>query len=174
MQGPERVAMLNACARWFFGSTRRLLIREVLLGIARLTDTPRIGAFDNLTVAILLRDPALKGQARVRARLRRRIASAIKIAQPIRTHRNKHIAHLDHALVQGATTIVLPKVPSGTVSKVLRALAAAYNEHGRSVLNTDTSFELRPLGSVDALIRILESSERWAKFQTLNNPKTST
>ena len=174
MHGPERVAMLNACARWFFGSTRRLLIREVLLGIARLTDSPRIGALDNLTVAILLRDPALKGQARVRARLRRRIASAIKIAQPIRTHRNKDIAHLDHALVQGASTVVLPKVPSGTVSKVLRALAAAYNEHGRSVLNTDTSFELRPLGSVDALIRILESSDRWAKVRTLNNPKTPT
>src|SRR2546427_9015634 len=39
----------NACARWFFGSTQRLLIREVLLGIARLTDSPSIGAFDNLT-----------------------------------------------------------------------------------------------------------------------------
>jgi hypothetical protein len=73
-------------------------------------------------------------------------------------------------VVQGASTVVLPKVPSGRVSKVLRALAAAYNEHGRSVLNTDTSFELRPLGSVDALIGILESSERWVKFQTLNNP----
>ena len=166
--------MLNACAGWFFGSTQRLLIREVLLGIARLTDSPRIGAFDNLTIAILLRDPALKGQEQIRARLRRRVALAIKLAQPIRTHRNKHIAHLDHAVVQGASTILLPRVPSGMVSKVLRGLAAAYNEHGRSVANTDTSFELRPLGSVDALLRILESSERWTKFQTLNNLTTST
>jgi len=167
--GTERVKMLYACARWFFGTTQRLLVREVLLGISRLTDAPASGKQENLTIAALLRDPALRGQRNAQARLKRRIATAKRIAAPIRTHRHKAIAHLDHAVLVAKTADPLPRLPLATVTKALGALEAAYNEHGRSIYHTDSDFAIKSMSSAHALVRILEESERWKRFKVLTD-----
>ena len=54
----ERVQLLNTCASWFFATTQRLLMREVILGISRLTDPVKFGRFDNLVLSSLLLSPA--------------------------------------------------------------------------------------------------------------------
>ena len=61
--------MLNACARWFFALTQRVLLREVLLGISRLTDSVKTGRFDNLVIGSLLQDPAVDKHPGLRQKL---------------------------------------------------------------------------------------------------------
>ena len=165
LSGSERVKVLNVCAAWFFGMTQRLLMREMLLGISRLTDKAAFGPFDNLTIEGLLRDPALKGKTNLRALLGRRVRKAIRIAGPIRVHRNKYIAHLDHAVAVGNPAALLPRFPLATIRNSLDALEAVYNEHGRRVLGTDTAFELNSLRAAEALFRILEQSDRWTRWK---------
>ena len=162
--GNQRVEMLNICASWFFGMTQRMMTREMILGISRLTDSATIGPFDNLTIAGLLRDPALRGQRNARRRLRRRVARAIRLAEPIRTHRNKYVAHLDHALAVGNPATPLPRFPLATVGKTIHALEDAYNEHARTVRNAHASFGSNALGGAEALCGILEDSERWKQW----------
>lgn len=165
--GTARVEVLNICSAWFFGMTQRMLMREMILGISRMTDKATIGSFDNLTIAGLLQDPALKGKVNLRARLRRRVAKASRLAEPIRTQRNKYIAHLDHALAVGRAVAPLPRFPLATIGKILHALEDAYNEHGRHVRNADTSFDLNSLSAAEALYSILENSDRWKRWQAM-------
>ena len=56
-ESPERIRLLNACASWFFGTTQRVMMRETILGISRLTDAPATGPFKNLVLATLITDP---------------------------------------------------------------------------------------------------------------------
>jgi len=93
---PERLEMLNACAAWFFGLVQRALLREQILGISRLTDPVKMGAKTNLVLRSLLADPALLGKGAVLAELEVAIGEAEATAKPIRAHRHKYIAHLDH------------------------------------------------------------------------------
>ena len=151
----------------FFGFLQRLLIRDVLLAIARLTDDLRVGKFTNLTVCSLLLDPALAGHRSVRYRLMRRVVTARAAAEPIRVHRNKYLAHLDHQTAVSRQLKTLPELPRVTIAAAITALEAAYNEHGRSLRNTDTTFELHSLGSARALVPILETSERWRLVRQL-------
>jgi hypothetical protein len=72
----ERVRMLNACAGWFFNLTQRVLLRETILGISRVTDPAKTRAFDNLALEFLLRDPALSRQPEVEGDLRAAITKA--------------------------------------------------------------------------------------------------
>jgi hypothetical protein len=163
----ERLRMLNACAGRFFAYVQRLLIREVILSVSRLTDEPSVGKHKNLTISVLLSDPALVGHRKERAEIRRRINNAKRAAGALRLHRHAYIAHLDHELVAKRTNRRLPALPSLNITKVIRALEDAYDYHGQVCRNTSTSFELDSLSSAHALMAILESSERWRKYREI-------
>src|SRR5690349_12883241 len=66
---PERVDLLNACARWFFALSQMALFREILLGISRLTDPLEQGKHTNLVLASLARSPELAERPEVAKRL---------------------------------------------------------------------------------------------------------
>ena len=166
----ERVRMLNACAAWFFGVTQRSLLRETILGISRLTDSATLGKYDNLVLSSLLSDPALNVLPDVKEELASAIQDAVEAAQPVRVHRNKYIAHLDHATAIGAPDEPLPALSRSDISAVIAKVEAAYNVHGRRVRGTDNDFALHTLRSADALVQILEHSERWKRYRALHPP----
>src|SRR6266566_7380600 len=68
-ESQERIELLNACARWYFGTTQRLLMREVILGVSRLTDPPKTGKHANLVLASLLDDPSIDKHRGLRGEL---------------------------------------------------------------------------------------------------------
>jgi len=76
VESPERVAMLNACARWFFGQTQQFILREVILAISCLTDPVKSGDFENMVVEQLLTDPEIDTVAGLRRNLKRSIEFA--------------------------------------------------------------------------------------------------
>lgn len=156
-ESEERVRMLNACAGWFFGATQRLLLRETILGISRLTDPLRIHGRDNLVLQRLLLDPGLAGAPETKAKLVSAIGKARKAARKVRAHRNRYIAHLDSAYAIEPAGNPLPGLSRRSISAAIQKLEDAYSIscHG------SRAFDLSPLGSADALARILEKSERW-------------
>jgi hypothetical protein len=164
---PDRVRMLNACAGWFFNLTQRVLLRETILGISRVTDPAKMRAFENLTLEFLLRDPALADLPVVEADLRAAITKAVEAATSIRKHRNKYIAHLDRRTAIGTPDEPLPGLPRGSLEAAIKAIEDAYQVHSQRVRDSHTFFDVgAPLGA-KALLKILESSERWRLYREL-------
>lgn len=156
----DRVRMLNGCAGWFFYVTHRALLRETVLGISRLTDSPK----GNLTIAILLRDPALQGLPNVRSELEQAIQAVHTSAAKLRTHRNKVLAHLDLAT---ATRIAkaLPTVLREEITEAIQLLVRAYNVHNHGVHDTEMFFDVLGSGDANELVRVLEESPKWAEVR---------
>ena len=167
VESRERVRMLNACARWFFASVQRLLVRDVILGISRLTDPLTVGGFDNLVLRRLVLDPAVSQHDGLAEQLKRLISDVETRAAPIRKHRNKYIAHLDHATAVNPADNVLPGVSVSEISGLIESMEAIYNLHGGRVRQSDSEFALAAMGSVESLALVLEGSERWKKFETI-------
>ena len=163
----ERITMLNACARWFFGSHQRLLLREIILGISRLTDPARTGKYDNLTLWTLLLDPQLQGRDDLRKELEVAIEAATQAAEDVRTHRHKYIAHLDRDTAIAASLNPLPRLKKSSLAEILDRIQAAYKIHTSKGRKIDRLFDLSPLGSAKALLDILEQSERWRLYRSL-------
>lgn len=164
----DRVRLLNACAPAFFARHERLLLREVILGISRLTDPPKTGKFDNLVLESLVLDPAVAEHEGLREELEPAIKAAVTAAAPIRTHRNKYIAHLDHGTAIGSPSEPLPGLKGKAITAVVTAMGEVYNVHGGRVRESHAFFESSSLGGADALVRILEKSERWRLWREIN------
>jgi len=157
----ERVQLLNQTARSFFASLQRLMIREVLLCISRLTDPLKSRDRDNLVLLRLLEDPELQAHQELRASLQAEIAAIRVHAMPIRKHRNRYIAHLDHATAIGADDDPLPPLPREIMDKAIERMGAAYHRYAREVYQTDVSFEVAALGDAESLTAALERGQKW-------------
>ena len=166
--------MLNACARWFFGSTQRLMMRDVILGISRLTDPPKTGKHSNLVLASLLEDPRIAKHRGLRSELEKSIEKVKVDAAPIRHHRDKYIAHLDELTAVEATKNPLPGIKKGLIGQIINEMGKAYNVHGSRTRDSHAFFELTALGSARSLVEILETSERWALWKKWNSDKKAT
>ena len=142
-------------------------MREVILGVSRLTDPLKTGGYENLVISRLLEDPLVAQYPGLREELSAAIEKAIVAAGPLRAHRNKYIAHLDHATAIGSPDAPLPGLKRETISDAIQALEAAYNIHGLRIRESHTFFDLSPTGGADALLASLESSTTWKDWQAL-------
>lgn len=158
----ETNQLLVRSARSFFQSHRRLLIRDILLAIARLTDQESTGGNRNLVLASILRDPALDNHPGRRDSLRVEIASLVEAAAPIRRHRHKYVAHLDHEVATGQAP-PLPPVSWDQIDEIIRGAERVYHSYALS-LGSDVSFELGTLGDARKLVQKLADAERWSQY----------
>jgi hypothetical protein len=154
---PESVRLLNIAAPWFFAVTQRVLLDDVVLRVARLVDKPRK---ENLTIDVLLRDPALASQPDVEAELVKAIDHARRQAEKIRKHRHKTIAHLDYGTAVG-TANPLPTLVNREIVEAISALEAAYQLYKQRLYDIHTDFTLRGAGDAGALVRTLAAAEGW-------------
>lgn len=84
-------------------------------------------------------------------------------------HRNKYIAHLDHALATGDGTVSLPKLPRARIGKVIELLEGCFAEHSLKIRDTSISFAVESLRGPEALVAILEKSDRWKRFHEIQS-----
>ena len=163
----DRVKLLNSSARSFFALLQRLMVRDVILGISRLTDPPKSKGKSNLVLSVLLEDPRLTDRPELKAELASGINEAKRLAQPVREHRNRYIAHLDHATAIGAPDDPLPPIPGSSVDELITRMESVYHRYRGELDATDSSFELSTLGGFDSLLRVLEDAERWREHDTV-------
>lgn len=121
----ERVNLLNQTAPFFFRVVQDVLWRDVLLHIARMTDPPRQGRFENLT---LRRLPEMVADTKLAQELPALIEIALARSKFARGWRNRSLAHQDLSLAIDSKTEPLPRASRQHVEEALESF--------RKVLNT--------------------------------------
>lgn len=119
-----RVDLLNSTAPNFFAHYEDTVWRETLMHLCRLTDPPKTGGKNNLTVMRLADAIPLRG---LKSRVKKKASSAHSAAKFARDWRNRRIAHrsLEHAFKPSSRPLAL--VSRSRVEKALGALRDTLN-----------------------------------------------
>ena len=88
----ERIELLNSAAPLFVGILQRVILDDVILHLARLTDWPKSSGRDNLTVRRL---PDLIGDEALRDHAESALSRVMATCVSARKWRNRRIAHSD-------------------------------------------------------------------------------
>ncbi len=101
---PERIDLLNEAAPYFFGQLQYTLWSDMLLHLARLTDSPRSAGKENFTIRgiqTVIRDGTLA------ADVEQLVNEAVERCEFVKQWRNRWLAHMDLglALEQPATPL---------------------------------------------------------------------
>lgn len=151
------VEVLNWAASGFFAKTQRSLVDEMMLSIARLLDKAK-GAQDNAVLERLAQECDTAGRKDVGDRVRRCIAKAEALTDPIRKQRNKRIGHLDFAV--HVDKKALPPVIVREVSDALRLIKAAMNVVEKAFEGRETKYSAyNVLGGADTLAYVLKRAK---------------
>jgi hypothetical protein len=117
-KGQPRCDLLDEVARNFFRNLNRILVEYVLLQISKLTDPPRSGEDDNLTVKYILK--LVSAEDRKELGLDDLSVNIHSIRPYIREARNKLIAHLDTSTVLSRKTV--GEIPEGVLNSFWNSL----------------------------------------------------
>ena len=129
----EHVELLNFVGGAFFGEVQWLFLDDMQLCISKLTDPPKSGKGDNLTVKRL---PDFCESNTLRKEVQERVEEACKAADEFaRLHRNKRISHKDLAYAIGDTE--LPPVVLKQIRVALDAVHAALRAVFRELREVD-------------------------------------
>ncbi|MHB1417651.1 MAG: AbiU2 domain-containing protein, partial [Chloroflexota bacterium] len=133
------------------------------LHIARLTDPPKQGQFDNLS---LLRLPEEIEDSALEQEVRYLVGVARDRSQFAREWRNKHIAHRDLRLALDAEAEPLPGVSRQQVEEALASIAVVMNVVHAHFLGAEVAFRhFVAHGDGDALVYWLQSALRSERLQ---------
>ncbi len=134
----KRIDLLNRTAAFFFRVIQDVLWDDVLLHIARLTDTPKLGKFENLTLRRLpdaVEDDALATE------LRELVKTGIDRSQFARKWRNKRLAHIDFSHATDVKTTTLPGGSRQNVEDVLDSFRQIMNRLHLKYFQGEVAFE---------------------------------
>jgi hypothetical protein len=136
---PERVALLNRAAPGWFSLVQKVLLDDVLLHIARLTDPPDTGGKQNLSVRRL---PALVLDSALRQKVEQLLKEATLTCAFARTIRNHSLAHIDLQTFLNKHSESLLTATSTDITVALASLGTILNTldehfHGASTHYSD-------------------------------------
>ncbi|MFZ1965300.1 MAG: hypothetical protein WAU78_17860 [Roseiarcus sp.] len=152
----KRVELLNRAAPNFFGIVQDVLLDNILLHIARMTDEPGTGTRTTLTVHAFPEavDP------KIRATVETLIKTAKDKVQFCRDLRNKSIAHKDLMLaLDPMSAVPLPTVSRAQVREALEAIGNVLNtvEEHYGCAPTGFAYTIPALGGASLLLDVIES-----------------
>lgn len=161
----DTVALLNRSAGTLFSIVETLLIRDLIMGIGRLTD-PAVqgkgkGAKMNLSVERLLDLPWISNSPERQRLVQEKLQMVSTSTEPFRDHRNKKIGHLDLATRIGDE--VLPGLTVSHVDIALRAIADAMNAANPDQNSTTFYADVIHSGGADSLVNRLRQAEKWRR-----------
>jgi len=135
---PERIELLNKVAPRFFRGIQDSLWEDILLHLARLTDSHRSMGKENLSIRRLPLMPALRGMSRPIEPL---VAAALDATEFARDWRNRKLAHSDLALTLGLQVQALASASRMDVRQALQTLSAVMNRLSEEFLDATNMFE---------------------------------
>ena len=150
----KRVDLLNILGKGFFWDIQRVLLDDLILRLARLTDPSK----GSLSVHRL---PRLLNDETVRTRVMSHIGNAVRAAKAAKDWRNRRIAHRDWSLVVDPNAKPLAMMNLEAAKRVLDSVHAALDatqSHctGEGFLN-DVSYPPRTRGFVAHLDQLVKS-----------------
>lgn len=136
---PERIELLNQAAPSFFRTVQDSMWEDVLLHLARLTDSPRSMGKSNLSMKRLA---AAVANSPIYAEITELVETAQQRTEFARDWRNRKLAHRDLDLVLGRHVEPLAPASRAAVKDALTTLAAVLNVVSGHYLDSTTMFEL--------------------------------
>jgi len=122
----ETVNLLNEALPAFFVRHEDLLLENIILSLARMTDEKWSGSRknrqENLTLANILDLPDAQYQ-QLRAELRKKWTKIRDAAKQLRTYRHKRLAHSDLAHHLSPSTKVAPDISIRSIKKLLEQIS---------------------------------------------------
>lgn len=148
----KRVEVLNRAAPFAFFMIQQVIVEDVVLHLARLTDPPRSRGKANLTVRSL---PGLLDDSAVSTAVRRKVEEVGKAVEFARERRNRRLAHLDIDTVRDQHPEPLKAVSSERINTALRLLAELLNEIEQAYLGSSVYYHdgMRPRGGAHNLVQ---------------------
>ena len=149
--GQERVDLLNKAAPAFFSQLQRMMWEDVLLHLCRITDPPKSGRHDHLTI---MRSPDEIPDLALRAEVQQLVDDAKEKTRFARDWRNRYLAHLELPAFQGQMSMPLPSASRKDVEAALSAVCRVMNRIERSYLKETVLYEhsIEALGGVNVLV----------------------
>lgn len=133
----SRLTLLNQAAPLFFRVVQDTLWEDVLLHIARLTDSPESMKKANLSIR---RFPAAIDDDATKLAVETLIEEAIAASEFCRDWRNRHIAHRDLQLALDGAARPLEAASRAKVKEAIKALDVVLNAISNHYLDSATSF----------------------------------
>lgn len=122
MSSESAIRLMNRAAPSLFAMIKDIMVEDVMLRLCKLADPPEGAGRPNLVLARVLKQAASRLD---KAELAAAMHAAHQLTQaiaPLRTIRNRRIAHEDHATTVGDD--VLPKVSDAEVDQALARATA--------------------------------------------------
>lgn len=133
----SRLTLLNQAAPLFFRVVQDTLWEDVLLHIARLTDSPQSMNKANLSIR---RFPAAIDDAPTKLLVEKLIEEAMTASEFCRDWRNRHIAHRDLRLALDDSTLPLRSASRAKVKEAIKAIDEVLNAVSGHYLDSTTHF----------------------------------
>ena len=150
---------MNEAAPYFFRIVQHVLLDDVLLHIARLTDPAKQGSYENLSVCALPESISDQALAKEISDL---VKAAVDHACPMRTQRNKRLAHTDRALITNPQVVPMPGVSRSQIETVLRDLRGILNCLHVHYTGGEFAFDrVRSVGNAEGLLFQLAVASRY-------------
>lgn len=160
--GGETSKLLNDTAGALFDTLYRVLIRDILLGVARLTDPLKTAGKDNLVLERVAQLPEVVADTELTAAAAEALADIKSLAQPFRDYRNKYLAHLDLPTSLAPSGDVLPGIKRDDVEAILAAFAKLFNRIDGPLRDRYVLFKnVAIIGGPKNLIKAFEDSRVW-------------
>jgi len=161
----RRTNLLNETAPSFFGTVQRVLLDDVLGGIARMTD--KSASQDNLTLRRLLEELDDNTHKALKDELLKRLSQVDSACADIRIIRHKRLAHRDYKHAVAPDENPLPGISRRTVGAAMSAIADFMNSFQFPFTETQIGYENSIAGPGDAtsLLSALRRAVEHRKMQ---------
>lgn len=162
----KRIDLLNECASTFFYTIQHMLIGDVQIALSKLTDPPRTGANENLSLEQLQERIEKQNETKLQTSLRRILDELKQKCQIFRTWRNKRLAHLDLTKAMESTINPLPGVSRQMIEEALVLIRRYLNTIQIHYNKSETGYEHFIMSGTDgeALISMLKYGLRYEQL----------
>lgn len=155
---PSRIELLNKSAPYFFRIVQDSLWEQTLLHIARLTDPPKSGGKENLSIQKL---PSLLDTPETKQEVSVLVESAIRASEFARDWRNRRIAHRDLKLATKESVEPLELASRAKVKEAIDSIAEVLNGVTKHYQHQTTLFHAgRSPGGANALLYVIDDGLR--------------
>jgi AbiU2 len=138
-RSPERIELLNQAAGHLFGLIQEVLLEDVVMHLARLSDSERTGRKENLSLQslhALILDKQLASEIDALAKI------ALTACDFTRVWRNLRLAHRDRALSLASSADPLPGISRAMIEEALASIRAVLNQLSRHYIGSETNYQL--------------------------------
>lgn len=157
----SRIELLNEASPYFFHLMQRIFFEDVILHIARLTDSPLTCNKENLSIqsiSSLIKDVDLKDK------VKKNVTEALKLSKFCKDWRNRHIAHKDLMLAIKSNVSPLETANKKKIDDAMQSIVNILNIVGFHFSSSTTIFSLPLMHGAEALLQTLSDG---IKFEEL-------